>query len=401
MRIHRKLTVKIDKLPLFLCIQENKLIIKDKQSMLFEIDLDLIEVIKVERIVDQTKRNLYEINIFGNFVELAKISMHRKAAFKIQHWLEQVLEQKKKNILLIDPEIRYRPHLFHSDWIDSIWQFGAVFLILALSAYIFFVGLPGINRGKGKVSEDLQSYQYSFEEGKRLIDLDRLTEGINYLEDARTIKNTVEVQTLLDASYLERAEFYFQNKDYVKSLRDLKMIQKPSIKSEKLISLNMQQVNPIPYFSNKTVQNIQDLLNNRWDLRWAQSKNRETDLMEWSGKKFDGDHGIIFTCNVLGKKEDKIARITFKTELMQKDVQTSYLLFEQISQDFLGTCNQFSDSKENQIQIEKWFSQWYPKVASSNYQIKEKIANMGFILMSEKGVRFLEINISEEKKSIP
>jgi hypothetical protein len=401
MRIHRRLVVKIDRVSLFLCIQENKLIIKDNHSTLFDIDLDLIEVIKVERIVDQTKENLYEINIFGNFIELAKIPMHRKEAFQIQRWLEQILEQKKKNILFIDPEVQYRPHLFHTDWIDSIWQIGAVLLILSLSAYIFFVGLPRINHGKEKASEDLQSYQYFFEEGKRLIDLDRLTEGINYLEDAKNIKNTKEIQALLDTSYLERAEFYFQNKDFVKSLRDLKMIQKTSIKSEKLIALNMQQVNPIPFFSNKTVKNVQELLKNRWDLRWAQTKNREMDLTEWSGKKFDSDHGIIFTCSIFGIKEDQITKIIFKTELMQKDVQASYLLFEQISQDFLAMSIQFPDVKENQVQIEKWFSRWYPKVASSNYQIKEKIANMGFILMGEKGVRFLEINISEEKKSNP
>ena len=393
----KKLTVKKGKTPLFLHIDANQLIIKDKNSILYDIDLDKIENIKVERIVNQIKNHTYEVNIKGNFIELAKISLHRTQAFKLQRWLEDVLEQKKKYIFVTDPEVRYRPTVFHPDWIDSIWQVGAIMVILALLCYIFFIGLPGIKHSKTKENDARESYQYFLEEGKRLVELDRLTEGINYLEDAKAAKNTQDVQTLLDAAYLERAEFYFQNKEFVKTLRDLQMIQTPTKKSEQLVASSTRLANSIAFLSTKTIQSIQNLLDNRWDLNWNKTVNQKTGMMEWDGKKYDGNSGIIYSCFVIGRKEDQLAQILLKTELMQKDITTNDGLFEQISQDFLGICSQLTDVKEDQLKINQWFSQWYPKVATSNYQIKEKIADMGFILMSEKGVRFLEINISEEK----
>lgn len=391
--------IKKDKKALFLLINGNTLSIKTKERDLFTIGLDQIETIKVERVINQEKKPSYEVNINGNFVELAKIQLQRTQAWKLKNWLERVIEHKKKYYTASIKEIRYRPHLFKPDWIDSFWQISTILIILCLLGYIVFFGIPGLNKGGRQDSDSKISYEYYFEEGKRLVDLDKLSEGINYLEDAKQIKNSMEVQNLLDAAYLERGEYYFQNNDIQKAAHDLRSIKKQNEKSKKILA-KIEQINsPYGYILDQSVSSIQELIKTKRNLRWYKSKNNDTGLLDWNGKQFDAEKGIIFTCLISGANEEQILKIIFKTELMQKDISSSYPTFELLSQDFLGLFYQLPADKENGAKMKLWFNEWFPKVSTSNYQVKQQIADMRLMLMGGKGIRFLEISSSLQKKT--
>lgn len=395
----KRLALRSNRSLLIFDMEDNRLIIKEKKMVLFDIDLDQIEEIRVNRANNQGKRKMFEVSILGPFVELAKISLNQQQSFQLKSWLEKIVEQRKR-ISFQDFDMQY-PRVSRHDWLYSIWQIGAVIVIMSLLFYIFFIGLPGLRKKTNLFEEKEQTYEFFLDEGKKYIEQNRLTDGINHLEDAKQIKDTKEIQLLLDAAYLERAEFFYQNKEFQKSWSDIKQVKTSSQKSEKLAAMLEKEVNDKRYMEGAKIQTLKDAMEKNWDLQWNQTMLDNDRFFQWDGKRFDVDLGIIFACQCAGENKDQIKKIWFKSELMQKDLEKDNKTFETISQNFLEYGSQLALTKEDQMKISNWINLWYPKIINSNYQVKEQIAGLKLILMGEKGIRYLEINVTEDKKNTP
>ena len=78
-----------------------------------------------------------------------------------------------------------------------------------------------------KSTEDTQEdskFNQLFEEGKKLIEEDHLTDGISKLLEAKKIKSNEEINKLLEDAYFERGEYFFNQKEYEKAKADLSKV---------------------------------------------------------------------------------------------------------------------------------------------------------------------------------
>lgn len=395
-----KFTIKNEKDYLTWFFLSDELILKKQDSVIFSTPLLSIENIKVERLINPQHNSSFELVIEGDCTVLFTIALTRKNAFNVQKWFESNIEKtktaywkKRKQ----DNYHRYRPNFFRLDFIDSYWQVIAIVCIVILLLYIIFM-VPRLNFSQNNQQDKQMAYDFLYKEGTSLIDQDRLTDGINRLEDAKNIKNTEEIQKALDKAYLERAQFYFDSKEYKKARLDIEQIKNRQPAAEKMWDIIERFDNTSPYFEKINVTMIGSLLRSRWNFSFQKETKKDNSNINWTAKIYDIENSIIFQCILSGISEDQINSIYLKSEMMQKDLKENLSNFETISKDFLSICYKIPFNIENQGLIESWFNQWYPKMSSSIYQVNEQISGIEFVLMGEKGVRVVDIKMAEVSK---
>jgi len=396
-----KLSIKNQNDSLTWMIVTDTLILKNRETNVFSIPLSLIETIKVERSVNHKSPSQFELVIEGGCKILSSIILSRKNAFRTQKWLESNIYKariRQREIKTNGEYHRYRPHLFRKDFLDTFLHVIAYICIVVLLLYIAYM-YPRLSQNQKNQQENQLSYEFLFQEGMKLVELDRLTDGINKLEDAQSLKNTEEVQKAINSAYLERAQFYFDAKEFEKAKRDILQMKIRPSSVEKMLDLIESYGNTSPYFNKINLNQIEKLLGNPWNMPFKKENETEKTKIKWVAKKYDTENGIILNCTITGASIDKIESIVLMSEMMQKDLKENGNNFEVISKEFLGLCTKIPFSIENLGAIEVWFNKWYPKMASSNYQFKEQISGILFQLMGTKGVRVVEIRMAEVTKT--
>lgn len=70
----------------------------------------------------------------------------------------------------------------------------------------------------------MKKYELLIKEGKKLLEEDKITDSIEKFLEAKKLKNTEEVNKLLDAAYFERGEYFYNIGNFEKAKEDLEKV---------------------------------------------------------------------------------------------------------------------------------------------------------------------------------
>ncbi len=232
-------------------------------------------------------------------------------------------------------------------------------------------------------------FQKLFEEGVQRIEENHLTDGIQLLLEAKKIKTTPEIEKILNDAYFERGEYFFQNNDFEKSMRDFENMTVLTPNAKKMIDqMKITHSGTLPGIQ---VQAFQNQLRESYYLTFGEPKMVSTGNWVIDGQMYDDATQSELSCRLYLKNPQEVYRIVFQTDASNAQIAPQENDFTKLSSNYLSFASTLFRMESDPVKASEWVSKTVPKAKLSYVQFDNIFVNTGFRLYGEQYKRVLEV----------
>ena len=229
-----------------------------------------------------------------------------------------------------------------------------------------------------------------FNEGVRLIEENHLSAGIEKLLEAKKINTNPELENILNKAYFERGEYFFQNNEFEKALRDFESMIVLTPKAQEMIM--QMKISSSSCIDNVTVKSLQSLLKESYYLTFQEPKKLSSGNWVIDGAMFDDATKTVLSCRLYIKNPQEIYRVVFETNATDADPKPEDYNFEKLSSNYLSFAGTLFQTDNDPVKASEWIVKTVPKAKLSYVQFDNIFVNMNFRLYGEQYKRVLEVS---------
>jgi hypothetical protein len=232
-------------------------------------------------------------------------------------------------------------------------------------------------------------FQKLFKEGVQCIEENHLTDGIQLLLEAKKIKATPEIEKILNDAYFERGEYFFQNSDFEKAMRDFESMTVLTQNAQKMIDqMKITHSETLPGIQ---VQAFQNQLRESYYLTFEEPKMVSTGNWVIDGQMFDDATQSELSCRLYLKNPQEVYRIIFQIDASKAQVTPQENDFTKLSSNYLSFASTLFRMESDPVKASEWVSKTVPKAKLPYVQFDNIFVNTGFRLYGEQYKRVLEV----------
>jgi hypothetical protein len=334
------------------------------------------------------KHRIIHLHIEGSQKEFLAIQVHPSYVIRLHRWLLSV--PSISTIVHACPK-----HLQPTKKLQRNVVF-TILLTLLLVVLLFLVGKfvdskPSTPALTNETSESSSEFDTLFKEGTQLIEENHLTAGIDLLLKAKKIKSTPEIDTILNEAYFERGEYFFQNNDFEKAIRDFEKMIVLNPKAQEMIDqMKITHSNVLPGIQ---VKEFQRQLRESYHLTFQDPTMVSTGNWVIDGKMFDDDTQSDLTCRLYLKNPYEVYRVVFQADATQSEKRPQDYAFDKLSANYLSFASTLFRTESDPVKASEWIVKTVPKAKLPYVQFDNVFVNTGFRLYGEQYKRVLEVFI--------
>lgn len=232
-------------------------------------------------------------------------------------------------------------------------------------------------------------FQKLFDDGLQRIEENHLTDGIHLLLEAKKIKSTPDIEKILNDAYYERGEYFFQNNEFEKAMRDFENMTILTPNAKKMIDqMKITHSGTLPGLE---VQAFQNQLRESYYLTFGEPKMVSTGNWVIDGQMFDDATQSELSCRLYLKNPQEVYRIVFQTDASNAQIAPQENDFTKLSSNYLSFASTLIRMESDPVKASEWVSKTVPKAKFSYVQFDNIFVNTGFRLYGEQYKRVLEV----------
>lgn len=242
-----------------------------------------------------------------------------------------------------------------------------------------------------ETSNHLSEFENLYREGLLLIEENHLTEGIQILLQAKQLNPTPEIDTILNEAYFERGEYFFQNNEFEKAMRDFEKMLVLTPKAQNMIEqMKITHSSTLPGIE---VQEFQNQLRESYYLTFEEPKMVSTGNWVIDGRMFDDDTQSELTCRLYLKNPHEVYRVIFQTDATKSQTLPQDYSFDKLSSNYLSFASTLFRTESDPVKASEWVAKTVSKAKLPYVQFDNIFVNTGFRLYGEQYKRVLEVFI--------